>query len=72
MNRCDPIVSDSKVLRGKPCIKGTRIPAALVLGYLAAGRDAEAIAAELPDLTERDVRACLRYACDLAGGGDRP
>jgi hypothetical protein len=31
----DYIVSDPEILRGKPCVKGTRIPVSLVLGYLA-------------------------------------
>jgi len=66
MNWRDHILSDPKVLRGKPCIKNTRIPAALVLGYLAAGRDATAIVGEFPDLTAADVAACLDYARDLA------
>jgi uncharacterized protein (DUF433 family) len=60
------IVSDPKILRGKPCIKGTRIPAALVLGYLAAKRETEAILREFPDLSASDVAACLHYARDLA------
>ena len=62
----DKILSDPQILRGKPCIKGTRIPAALVLGYLAAGRQTEAILKEFPDLTSVDVAACLDYARDLA------
>jgi uncharacterized protein (DUF433 family) len=66
MNWRDRITSDPLVLRGKPCIKGTRIPAALVLGYLAAGKDAAAILREFPDLTQPDVSACLDYARDLA------
>jgi uncharacterized protein (DUF433 family) len=66
MNWRDRIVSDPKILRGKPCIKGTRIPVALVLGYLAAGRDAGGILREFPDLTTDDVGACLHYARDLA------
>jgi uncharacterized protein (DUF433 family) len=45
------IVSTPDVLRGKPRIKGTRIPVSLVLGYLAAGRTAEDIRREFPDLT---------------------
>ena len=60
------ILSDPQILRGKPCIKGTRIPVALVLGYLAAGRDAAAIQREFPDLTAPDVAACLDYARELA------
>jgi uncharacterized protein (DUF433 family) len=66
VNWHDHIVSDPQVLRGRPCVKGTRIPAALVLGYLAAGRDAAAIIREFPDLTAADVAACLDYARDLA------
>jgi uncharacterized protein (DUF433 family) len=66
MNWREHIVSDPNILRGKPCIKGTRIPAALLLGYLAAGRDAETILREFPDLTTNDVGACLHYARDLA------
>jgi uncharacterized protein (DUF433 family) len=60
------IVSDPAVLRGKPCIKGTRIPVPLILGYLAAGRQAPEITAEFPGLTTEDVAACLQYARDLS------
>ncbi|HOW80869.1 MAG TPA: DUF433 domain-containing protein [Candidatus Paceibacterota bacterium] len=66
MNWRDKIQSDPQVLRGKPCIKGTRIPVALVLGYLAAGRETGAVLKEFPDLTATDVAACLDYARDLA------
>jgi uncharacterized protein (DUF433 family) len=66
MNWREHIVSDPMVLRGKPCIKGTRIPAALILGYLASDRGPDAILNEFPDLTHQDVVACLNYARDLA------
>jgi uncharacterized protein (DUF433 family) len=66
MNWREHIVSDPKIIRGKPCVKGTRIPVALVLGYLAAGRDAAAIVGEFPDLTAIDVGACLHYARELS------
>ena len=66
MNWKDRILSDPQVLRGKPCIKGTRIPAALVLGYLAAGRETDGILKEFPDFTAADVVACLDYARELA------
>ncbi len=66
MNWRDKIVSDSQVLRGRPCIKGTRIPVALVLGYLAAARETEDILKEFPGLTADDVAACLDYARDQA------
>lgn len=66
MNWREKIESDPQVLRGKPCLKGTRIPVALVLGYLAAGRDTAAIIREFPDLSADDVAACLDYARQLA------
>ena len=66
MNWRDHIIADPKILRGKPCIKGTRIPAALVLGYLAAGQDPKSILHEFPDLKSEDIVACLGYARDLA------
>jgi uncharacterized protein (DUF433 family) len=66
MNWREHILSDPQILRGKPCIKGTRIPAALVLGYLATGHGADVILREFPDLTQDDVAACLDYARDLA------
>lgn len=62
----DYIVSDPEILRGKPCLKGTRIPAGLVLGYLAGGKTADEIIAEFPDLTREQIAACLDYARELA------
>ncbi len=62
----DRIESDPQVLRGKPCIKGTRIPVALILGYLAAQRTADQIIQQFPELTAADVAACLDFARDLA------
>ncbi|MGH9396104.1 MAG: DUF433 domain-containing protein [Terriglobia bacterium] len=60
------ITSDPEILRGKPRLKGTRIPASLVLGYLAAGKTPERVIAEFPDLTPEQIAACLDYARDLA------
>ena len=62
----DYIASDPEILRGKPRLKGTRIPVSLVLGYLAAGKTAEEIIGEFPDLTRNQIAACLDYARDLA------
>ena len=60
------IVSMPDVLRGKPRIKGTRIPVNLVLGYLAAGNTFGEIIKEFPDLTEEQIAACLDYARELS------
>lgn len=60
------IVSTADVLRGKPRLKGTRMPVSLILGYLAAGHTTEEILAEFPDLKKEQIAACLDYACALA------
>jgi len=62
----DHIESSPNVLRGKPRIKGTRIPVSLILGYLASGSTPEQIIAEFPDLKRENIAACLDYARALA------
>lgn len=59
-------MSTPDVLRGKPRIRGTRIPVSLFLGYLAAGEPDEKILLEFPDLTKEQIAACLDYARDLS------
>jgi uncharacterized protein (DUF433 family) len=60
------IASDPEILRGKPRLKGPRIPVSLVLGYLAAGKTTAEIVAEYPDITATHIAACLDYARELA------
>jgi uncharacterized protein (DUF433 family) len=60
------IVSSADVLRGKPRVKGTRIPVSLILGYLAMGKTHDQIFLEFPDLQLEQILACLDYARDLA------
>ena len=62
----DYIESNPNVLRGKPCITGTRIPVSLILGYLAAGFNTEQIIAEFPDINQKKIAACLDYARELS------
>jgi uncharacterized protein (DUF433 family) len=60
----DRIVIDPKVCHGKPVIRGTRTPVALVVGGLAGGMSFEDVQREY-DLTIEDVRAALRFAGEL-------
>lgn len=62
----DFIESTPTILKGKPRIKGTRIPVSLILGYLADRQTTDQIIAEFPDLTPEQINACLDYARDLA------
>ncbi len=56
------IISDPKVMMGKPVVAGTRITVELILEKLAAGESPEQIVEEHPRLTEEDVRAALDFA----------
>jgi uncharacterized protein (DUF433 family) len=71
VNWKDHIVSTPDVLKGKPRIKGTRIPVSLVLGYLASGAPHADVITELPDLTTEGIMACLSYARDLTESDGR-
>ena len=68
MNWRDHLISDPLILRGKPCIKGTRIPVALILGYLATGRDFSAIQREFRDGSCTDIFSGLNYVHHLKRG----
>ncbi len=60
----DRVVIDPKVCHGKPVIRGTRTPVAVVVGGLAGGMSFEDVQREY-DLTIEDVRAALRFAGEL-------
>lgn len=55
------IISDPAILNGKPVIKGTRVPVALVLGKLASGMSIDEVIYEYY-LNLEGVRAALGYA----------
>jgi uncharacterized protein (DUF433 family) len=60
------ITVNPAVLHGKACIRGTRIPVAVVLASLADGLSAEEIVKSYPSLTVTGIQAALVYAADLA------
>ncbi|MGI8599200.1 MAG: DUF433 domain-containing protein [Chitinophagaceae bacterium] len=49
---------------GKPCIKGTRISIADILGWLAAGMSHQEILEDYPSLKEEHIIAALAFAAD--------
>ena len=60
------ITIDPAVLHGKACIRGTRIPVAVVLANLADGLSPVEIIRSYPTLTAEGIQAALAYAADLA------
>jgi uncharacterized protein (DUF433 family) len=61
------IVVDPAIRFGKPIIRGTRVPVALVLAKLAGGMTADAVMEEY-ELAAEDIQAALRYAAVLVSG----
>jgi uncharacterized protein (DUF433 family) len=55
------IIADPAVCHGKPVVKGTRVPAALLVGKVAGGM-AIAEVADAYGISEDGVRAALGYA----------
>lgn len=51
-------------MQGKPVVRGTRIPAELLLYKLAEGAAAEDLVDAYPRLAPEDIRAALAYASD--------
>jgi uncharacterized protein (DUF433 family) len=56
------ITVDPKVMVGKPVIRGTRIPVALILKMLGQGISTAEILREYPRLEEVDIHAAMAYA----------
>jgi len=59
------IESNPDVMDGLPVIRGTRIPVYLILEMLESDLSIDQILVEYPHLTRDQIRAALRYACDL-------
>jgi len=58
------IVSDPKVMMGKPVIAGTRITVELILDKLGSGESIEQLLESHPRLTREAVLAALRFAAE--------
>ena len=59
------IVLDPAIAHGKPVIRGTKLPVAVVVGSLAGGMTFEEVQREY-DLTADDIRAALLFVAELA------
>lgn len=55
---------DPEIRFGRACLIGTRIGVDDVLGWLGNGMAMSDIIEDFPELTEEQIRACLRYAAD--------
>jgi len=62
MQTLDRITRDPQVMGGKPCQRGMRITAGMIVGLVAAGHSREEILAAYPYLEDEDIRQALAYA----------
>jgi uncharacterized protein (DUF433 family) len=62
----DCITFDPKILGGRACIRGMRIPVSVIVGQIAHGEPWEQILKDYPDLSREDVQQALAYAAWLA------
>jgi uncharacterized protein (DUF433 family) len=63
---------DSKIMGGVPCIRGTRIPVATLLGYMAAGMTNDEILVDFPQISLEDLQEALRYAATAVSLREQP
>jgi uncharacterized protein (DUF433 family) len=57
----DMIISDPKIMMGKPVVKWTRITVELILEKLAAGESVEQILEAHPRLTRESIKASCTF-----------
>ncbi|MBD2754921.1 DUF433 domain-containing protein [Spirosoma validum] len=65
MNYKERIISDHRIMLGKPVIRGTRITVELLLRKLSEGATTKDLIVMYPHLEEDDVLAALMYASDI-------
>jgi len=56
------ITVDPNVMSGVPCVRGTRIPVATVVGMVADDMTPAEILVDYPQLSAADVQEALRFA----------
>jgi len=63
------VTRNPQVLRGKPIIRGTRIPVYLIVDFVNNGVTPAQILEDDPDLTLEDVEAALAFTARETGQG---
>ena len=61
----DRITFDPRVMGGRACIRGMRIPVSVIVSQIAHGADFDEILGDYPDLELEDIQQALRYAAWL-------
>ena len=59
------ITFDQKIMAGKACIRGMRIPVSVIVNQIAHGATFEEILQDYPDLEREDIEQAIEYAAWL-------
>jgi uncharacterized protein (DUF433 family) len=59
------ITFDPKIMGGRACIRGMRIPVSVIVSQVAHGATSEEILRGYPDLEPQDIQQALEYAAWL-------
>jgi len=59
------ITFDPRIMGGRACIRGMRIPVSVIVGQIAHGATFEEILQGYPDLEQEDIQQALEYAAWL-------
>ena len=62
----DRITFDLKIMGGRACIRGMRIPVSVIVRQIAHGATFEEIMEGYPDLEREDIQQAVEYAAWLA------
>ena len=61
----DRITFDPKIMGGRACIRGMRLPVSVVMGQIAHGASWDEVLQGYPDLEREDIQQSLEYAAWL-------
>ena len=62
----DRVTFDPKVMGGRACIRGMRVPVSVIVSQIAHGASFDEILAGYPDLEREDIQQAIEYAAWLA------
>ena len=61
----DRITFDPKIMGGRACIRGMRIPVSVIVSHFADGSTFDEVLGEFPALEKEDLHQALAYAAAL-------
>jgi uncharacterized protein (DUF433 family) len=64
--RFDRITFDPRIMGGRACIRGMRVPVSVIVRQIAHGASAEEILRGYPDLQREDIQQAIEYAAWLS------